>query len=107
MGMALLFMAGLDLHDIHKHFGSIIAAQNVNLHLPHGRFVCFLGPSGCGKTTLLRLIAGLERPTRGRIFLEDKDITDQPAHQRHFYAIREDGVGGNAPARRARGRPGT
>jgi putative spermidine/putrescine transport system ATP-binding protein len=82
--MALLFMAGLDLHDIHKHFGSVIAAQNVNLHIPHGRFVCFLGPSGCGKTTLLRLIAGLEHPTRGRILLEDKDITDQPAHQRNF-----------------------
>jgi putative spermidine/putrescine transport system ATP-binding protein len=77
-------MAGLDLRDIHKHFGSVVAARNVNLHLPHGRFVCFLGPSGCGKTTLLRLIAGLEQPTRGRIFLEDQDITDQPAHQRHF-----------------------
>jgi putative spermidine/putrescine transport system ATP-binding protein len=77
-------MAGLDLRDIHKHFGSVVAAQNVNLHIPHGRFVCFLGPSGCGKTTLLRLIAGLEQPTRGRILLEDKDITDQPAHQRNF-----------------------
>jgi putative spermidine/putrescine transport system ATP-binding protein len=83
--MALgFYMAGLFLEDIHKHFGSVIAAQNVNLRIPHGRFVCFLGPSGCGKTTLLRLIAGLEHPTRGRILLEDKDITDQPAHQRNF-----------------------
>ena len=77
-------MAGLFLQDIHKHFGSVVAVQNVDLRIPHGRFVCFLGPSGCGKTTLLRLIAGLERPTRGRILLEEADITDQPAHQRNF-----------------------
>jgi putative spermidine/putrescine transport system ATP-binding protein len=77
-------MAGLDLKDIHKRFGSVVAVQNVNLHIPHGRFVCFLGPSGCGKTTLLRLIAGLEQPTAGRVLLEDRDITEQPAHQRNF-----------------------
>jgi putative spermidine/putrescine transport system ATP-binding protein len=77
-------MAGLDLKDIHKHFGSVVAVQSVNLHIPHGRFVCFLGPSGCGKTTLLRLIAGLEQPTAGRVLLEDRDITEQPAHQRNF-----------------------
>ena len=64
-------MPGLHLQDIEKRFGSIIAVQNVNLHIAHGRFVCFLGPSGCGKTTLLCLIAGLERPTHGRILLED------------------------------------
>jgi putative spermidine/putrescine transport system ATP-binding protein len=84
VGWQFDFMVGLSLEDIHKHFGSVVAVQNVNLHIPHGRFVCFLGPSGCGKTTLLRLIAGLERPTRGRIVLEGKDITEQPAHQRHF-----------------------
>ncbi len=77
-------MAGLDLKDIHKRFGSVVAVQNVDLHIPHGRFVCFLGPSGCGKTTLLRLIAGLEQPTAGRVLLEDQDITDRPAHQRNF-----------------------
>jgi putative spermidine/putrescine transport system ATP-binding protein len=77
-------MAGLFLEDIHKQFGSVVAVRNVNLHIPHGRFVCFLGPSGCGKTTLLRLIAGLERPSRGRILLEDQDITEQAAHERHF-----------------------
>jgi len=77
-------MAGLFLENIHKHFGSVVAVQNVDLRIPHGRFVCFLGPSGCGKTTLLRLIAGLERPTRGRILLEEADITDQPAHRRNF-----------------------
>jgi putative spermidine/putrescine transport system ATP-binding protein len=77
-------MAGLSLQNISKHFGSVVALREVNLHIPDGRFVCFLGPSGCGKTTLLRLIAGLEQPTGGRIFLEEADITEQPAYQRHF-----------------------
>ena len=77
-------MAGLTLEDIHKKFGSVVAAQDVNLDLPDGQFVCFLGPSGCGKTTLLRLIAGLENPTRGRILLGGKDITRRPAHKRNF-----------------------
>jgi putative spermidine/putrescine transport system ATP-binding protein len=77
-------MSGLAFDNVHKHFGSVTAVQDVNLHIPHGRFVCFLGPSGCGKTTLLRLVAGLERPSRGRIYLDSTDITDQPAHQRNF-----------------------
>jgi putative spermidine/putrescine transport system ATP-binding protein len=77
-------MAGLNLQDIHKRFGSVVAVQNINLHIPHGRFVCFLGPSGCGKTTLLRLIAGLEQPTAGRILLDGEDISGLPAHQRNF-----------------------
>ena len=78
-------MAGLFLENIHKHFGSVVAVQNVNLHIPHGRFVCFLGPSGCGKTTLLRLIAGLEKPTRGRASCWTTTTSPtQPAHQRNF-----------------------
>jgi putative spermidine/putrescine transport system ATP-binding protein len=77
-------MAKLTLEDIHKKFGSVIAAQDVNLDLPDGRFVCFLGPSGCGKTTLLRLIAGLENPTKGRILLGGENITQTPAHKRNF-----------------------
>ena len=77
-------MNGLVLENIDKQFGSVVAVANVSLDLPDGRFVCFLGPSGCGKTTLLRLIAGLENPTRGRILLADEDITHTPAHQRNF-----------------------
>jgi putative spermidine/putrescine transport system ATP-binding protein len=77
-------MAGLALENINKKFGSVVAARDVDLDLPHGRFVCFLGPSGCGKTTLLRLIAGLESPTTGRILLDGKNITRKPAHKRNF-----------------------
>jgi putative spermidine/putrescine transport system ATP-binding protein len=77
-------MPGLRLDDIAKQFGPVTAVREVRLEIPHGRFVCFLGPSGCGKTTLLRLIAGLERPSRGRIFLDEADITALPAHRRDF-----------------------
>jgi putative spermidine/putrescine transport system ATP-binding protein len=77
-------MAGLSLENIDKNFGSVVAVCDVNLLLPDGQFVCFLGPSGCGKTTLLRLIAGLEKPSRGRILLDEEDITHIPAHKRDF-----------------------
>jgi putative spermidine/putrescine transport system ATP-binding protein len=77
-------MAGLELKNIDKNFGSVVAVNDVNLILPDGKFVCFLGPSGCGKTTLLRLIAGLEKPSRGRILLDEKDITYISAHKRNF-----------------------
>ena len=75
---------GLNLENIEKYFGPVVAVRDVNLDLPHGQFVCFLGPSGCGKTTLLRLIAGLEQPSNGRILLDDQEITDKPAHKRNF-----------------------
>jgi putative spermidine/putrescine transport system ATP-binding protein len=77
-------MAGLILEDIQKNFGAVVAARDINLNLPHGQFVCFLGPSGCGKTTLLRLIAGLEIPTKGHILLGGENITQTPAHKRNF-----------------------
>lgn len=75
-------MPDLRLIDIAKHYGSVEAVAGVDLVLPHGKLVCFLGPSGCGKTTLLRLIAGLERPSQGRIHLGDTEITETPAHRR-------------------------
>ena len=77
-------MSGLQLQDVAKAFGPITAVTDVELALPDGRFVSFLGPSGCGKTTLLRLVAGLEAPTRGRILLDAEDITDKPTHQRNI-----------------------
>ena len=76
-------MSGLVLDGIGKRFGSVVAVKNVNLDLPKGKFISFLGPSGCGKTTLLRLVAGLETPSEGTIFLEGADLTTVPTHKRN------------------------
>ena len=76
-------MSGLTLQGVVKRFGSLTAVKDINLDLPEGKFISFLGPSGCGKTTLLRLIAGLEAPTEGRISLQGMDLTNVPTHKRN------------------------
>ena len=73
---------GLRLDGLVKRFDDVTAVAGVDLELPPGKLISFLGPSGCGKTTMLRMIAGLEHPTEGRIFLDDEDITDRPAYTR-------------------------
>jgi putative spermidine/putrescine transport system ATP-binding protein len=73
---------GLRLEGLVKHFGPVAAVDGIDLELPSGRLISFLGPSGCGKTTLLRLVAGLEQPTEGRVYLDGDDITDDPTHTR-------------------------
>jgi putative spermidine/putrescine transport system ATP-binding protein len=77
-------MSGLKLEGVGKSFGPVVAVADVDLDFPAGKFVCLLGPSGCGKTTLLRLVAGLEEPTTGRILLDGQDLTHTPAHKREF-----------------------
>jgi putative spermidine/putrescine transport system ATP-binding protein len=78
---------GLEVRQLGKYYGSQHVVRDVSLTVPNGQFVCFLGPSGCGKTTLLRMIAGLEQPSSGRIVLNDKDITDTPVHERNFAMV--------------------
>lgn len=73
---------GLRLEGLVKRFGEVNAVADVDLELPPGKLISFLGPSGCGKTTLLRMIAGLEQPTAGRVHLDGEDITGQPPHAR-------------------------
>ncbi|HSK40442.1 MAG TPA: ABC transporter ATP-binding protein [Arenibaculum sp.] len=77
-------MSGLVLDGLCKRFGPVVAVHGATLTVPHGRFVCLLGPSGCGKTSLLRMIAGLDEPSAGRILLDGEDITAKPAHRRDF-----------------------
>jgi putative spermidine/putrescine transport system ATP-binding protein len=78
---------GLEVREIGKSYGERIVVDNVSLTVPLGQLVCFLGPSGCGKTTLLRIIAGLEKPSSGRILMDGKDFTDMPAHRRNFAMV--------------------
>ena len=74
--------ADLELVGITKQFPGFTAIENLNLTIPAGSFFALLGPSGCGKTTTLRLVAGLESPTSGRILIGGKDVTDTKPHQR-------------------------
>ncbi|HEX9333191.1 MAG TPA: ABC transporter ATP-binding protein [Anaerolineales bacterium] len=76
-------MAYLSLSKVSKQFADSYAVQDFNLDVEKGEFVSFLGPSGCGKTTTLRMIAGFEIPTAGKITLGDNDITNDPPNQRN------------------------
>jgi len=78
---------GLEIRDVSKAYGANAVVRNVSLTVPRGQFVCFLGPSGCGKTTLMRMVAGLETPSSGRIVFNGKDITDTPVHRRNFAMV--------------------
>src|ERR1700682_1155287 len=66
-----------------KRYEDALAVDSINLHVAAGEFVSFLGPSGCGKTTTLRMIAGFDLPTSGRITLDGADITERPPNQRN------------------------
>ncbi len=68
-------MASVTFEGVSKHFGSVKAVHDVSFSISDGEFVCLLGPSGCGKTTTLRLIAGLEQATSGRIDIGDREVT--------------------------------
>jgi iron(III) transport system ATP-binding protein len=76
--------AYLSLRNIHKSFGSFQALKDVDLDVASGELVCFLGPSGCGKTTLLRIIAGLEVQTQGRIEQAGRDVSCLPPAERDY-----------------------
>ena len=72
----------ISVRDVHKQFGEFAALDGVSVEVERGSLTALLGPSGSGKSTLLRLIAGLDTPDRGAIFIGEQDVTGQPPQQR-------------------------
>ncbi len=75
-------MPYLELEDLRRTFGSHVALNGINISLEQGEFISLLGPSGCGKTTALRLVAGFDRPDRGRIVVDGRDVTGVAPNKR-------------------------
>jgi spermidine/putrescine ABC transporter ATP-binding subunit len=110
----------ISFENITKRYGKVVAVDNVSLTIDEGEFFSLLGPSGCGKTTLLRMLAGFETPTEGRILIDGKDVSEIPPNKRpvnmvfqsyavfpHMtvaqnvaYGLKVDGVRGDECARR-------
>src|ERR671939_1703614 len=76
-------MARVRLINVSKRYGSVVAAERVNLDIADGEFVTLLGPSGCGKTTTLRMIAGLVETSEGEIYFDDQEVSHVPPNRRH------------------------
>ncbi len=72
----------VEMKNIYKRYGDFLASDNVSFGIEKGKLVALLGPSGSGKTTLLRMIAGLENPNSGDIFIDGKRVNDIPASKR-------------------------
>jgi ABC-type Fe3+/spermidine/putrescine transport system ATPase subunit len=72
----------ISVRDITKNWGAFSALKNIDLDVQEGEFLSILGPSGCGKSTLLRIIAGLDAPTGGEIFIAGRDVTRDPVWKR-------------------------
>jgi spermidine/putrescine transport system ATP-binding protein len=77
----------IELVELRKEFGEVVAVDGIGLAIRPGEFFSLLGPSGCGKTTTLRLIAGFERPTGGRILLDGVDMAAVPPHRRKVNTV--------------------
>lgn len=80
-------MSGIALKQVSKRFGDVVAVDNIDLDIAPGEFVSILGPSGCGKTTLLRMLAGLERPSDGQIRIGDVAVNDLPPGKRDIAMV--------------------
>ena len=82
--------AEVRLEGLRKTFGDVVAVAGVDLDVREGEFFSLLGPSGCGKTTCLRMIAGFEEPTAGRIVLHGRDVSGLPAYERDVNTVFQD-----------------
>lgn len=77
---AATFAARLTIEDLTRSYGDAAALAGVSLDVAPGEIVCLLGPSGCGKTTLLRVVSGIERPTSGRVLINDQEVAGPARH---------------------------
>lgn len=74
----------LEVENFTKYYGDLCAVEDLSFRIEEGEFITLLGPSGCGKSTTLHAIAGLVKPTEGRILLRDEDVTDLPPEKRNI-----------------------
>ena len=80
-------MPAVDLIDVTKRFGRVTVITDLNLQIEEGEFVVLVGPSGCGKSTTLRMIAGLEEVSAGRIMIAGNDVTHAPPKARDITMV--------------------
>ncbi len=80
-------MGSIKLEKVEKWFGDLQVIKGIDLDIADGELVIFVGPSGCGKSTLLRMISGLEETSRGKIFLDDLDVTDRLPSERQLSMV--------------------
>lgn len=77
----------IDLKGISKEYGGVTVLEDIDLYIKENEFLTLLGPSGCGKTTTLRIIGGFERPTKGNVVFEGKNITEVPPYERQINTV--------------------
>ena len=80
-------MAKVELKNLTKKYGEVVAVQNMNLTIPHNEFLVLVGPSGCGKSTTLRMIAGLEEITSGDIYIGDQKVNEKDPKDRNVSMV--------------------
>jgi putative spermidine/putrescine transport system ATP-binding protein len=82
--------AAVSFRNVSRHYGEVRAADDVSFDIGDGEFFALLGPSGSGKTTCLRLIAGFEQPTNGRILIHGKPMEGVPPYERDVNTVFQD-----------------
>ena len=80
-------MSSVRLESVSKHFGDVVAVDEIELEVEDRELLVLVGPSGCGKSTTLRMIAGLEQPTAGTISIGERDVTDVDAMDRNIAMV--------------------
>jgi spermidine/putrescine transport system ATP-binding protein len=80
-------VSAIRFESVTKRFGDAVAVQGLDLEIQQGEFFSLLGPSGCGKTTTLRMVAGFEQPSEGRIFLEGEPVETVPPYRRNVNTV--------------------